>query len=284
VIEFYQQPRFQPFSLEHPEPLPERTGAMLVHGFTGTPADVRALAEALYGRGVDCHVPLHPGHAADIANMNAMTARIWRENMLARWAAHTARYGRTMLVGYSMGGAAAIQMAAQTAPDLLILIAPLSRINDRRAVFLPIVKHVVKEFNLLGNLDFDSVDVRRWFRAAFPDLDLDDPEVRRAMRDDTGIASPVIDELRKFAAAGHREAPKVTCPVVVIQGHQDIVVNPRHTRVLIDRFTRLAAYHEVPGDHLITLDTLPSWPTIRDLVLTGAEPVIGRPVPERGVR
>ncbi len=250
---------------------------MLIHGFTGTPADMRPLAEALFERGVDCQVPMHPGMAADIANMNSMTAGVWRENMLDRWAEHTCRYARTVLIGYSMGAAAAMQMAAQTAPNLLILIAPFVRINDRRAIFLPLVKHLIKEFRLMGSLDFDNADVRLWFKAALPDLDLDDPETRRVVRDDTGIASPVIDELRKFGAMGRRAAPRVSAPVVVVQGHRDIVVNPRHTRELLDHFPQLRAYHEVPGDHLITLDSTPSWSIVRPLVLGEVEAVIGLP-------
>jgi len=267
VIEYYQQPQFQPFSLEHPDNSSNRAGVMLVHGFTGTPADMRPLAEALHQHDVDCHVPMHPGMAADIANMKTMTAETWRGSILERWAEHTRRYQRSVLIGYSMGGAAALQMAFQTRPDLLILIAPFVRINDRRAIFLPLVKHMVKEFRLLGSLDFDDDGVRQWFRIALPGVDLDDPETRRTVRDESGIASPVIDELRKFGAMGRRDAPTVTAPVVVIQGHQDVVVNPRHTRDLVDSFQNLQAYHEIPGDHLITLDTVPSWPTVRSLVL-----------------
>lgn len=277
VIDYYRQPRFQPFSLEHPAGPTDRAGAMLVHGFTGTPADMRSLAQALFDEGVDCHVPMHPGMAGDLANLGAMTAGTWREHMLGQWAGHTERYRRTLLIGYSMGGAAAVQMAARTTPDLLILIAPFVRINDRRAVFLPVVKHVVREFRLLGRLDFDDADVRRWFQDALPGLDLDDPETRHVVQEETGVAAPVIDELRKFGAWGHREAANVTAPVVVIQGHQDIVAHPRYTRALVDRFARLRAYHEIPGDHLITLDSRPSWPTVRALVLEAARNTIGNP-------
>ncbi len=275
MIDYYQQPQFRPFSLELPDDSDDRPGVMLVHGFTGTPADMRPLAEALFEHGVNCHVPMHPGMAADIANMNSMTAKIWRRNILEQWTEHTGRYRRTVLIGYSMGGAAALQMAVQTQPELLILVAPFVRINDRRAIFLPLVKHMVKEFRLLGSLDFDDEGVRQWFKIALPGVDLDDPETRRTVRDESGIASPVIDELRKFGAMGRRVAPAVTSPVVVIQGHHDVVVNPRHTRELVDSFQNLQAYHETPGDHLITLDTLPSWPTVRSLVLAEAEGVIG---------
>lgn len=274
MIDYYQQPRFEPFALEHPGTREKRCGVMLVHGFTGSPADMRPLARLLFDRGADARVIAHPGMASDIANLSKMTASTWREASLERWAEHTLRYGGTILVGYSMGGAAAIQMAARTAPDLLLLIAPFARINDPRAMFLPVLKHRIKEFRLLSRVDFDDPETREWFEAAFPDLNLDDPEIRRVVREDTGIATPALDELRKFGAMGSLDASKVTGPVVIIQGHRDTVVNPRHTRRLADRFPNLQAYHEIAGEHLLTLDTVRSWPTVRSLVLNAVSPLL----------
>ena len=267
VIEYFQQERYRPFALEHPGDGPDRLGVMLVHGFTGTPADMRPLADELHARGADCHGLLHPGMAIDIANLSKMTSEVWRSSALKHWERHVARYRRTVLVGYSMGGAAAIQMAAHHAADLVILLAPFSRINDRRAVFLPVAKHLLREFRLLSQLDFDDPWVRDWFKVTLPDVDLDDPEMRRVIREESGIAAPVIDELRKFGAVGRRVASQVTAPVVVIQGHHDTVVNPRDTRDLINRFPRLQAYHEIPGDHLLPMAGSAAWPEVRSLVL-----------------
>jgi carboxylesterase len=267
VIEYFQNERYRPFALEHADVAPDRLGVMLVHGFTGTPADMRPLADELHTRGADCHGLLHPGMAIDIANLSKMTAEVWRSSALKHWERHVARYRRSVLIGYSMGGAAAIQMAAHHPPDLVVLLAPFSRINDRRAVFLPVARHLLKEFRLLSQLDFDDPWVRDWFKVTLPDVDLDDPEMRRVIREETGIAAPVIDELRKFGAVGRREASKVTAPVVVIQGHDDTVVNPRDTRALINRFPRLQAYHEIPGDHLLPMAGAAAWPETRSLVL-----------------
>lgn len=241
----------------------------------GNPAEMRPLAETLFAAGLDCQAPAHPGMAGDIARIDSMTADIWRRSALERWAEHTGRYDRTVLVGYSMGGAAALQMAAQRAPDLVILLAPFIRINDRRAFLLPLAKHVIKEFKVLGSLDVENPDVRAWFAAAMPGLDIDDAEVRQSLRDDTGVASSVIDELRKFGALGWQAAANVTAPTVVIQGGQDDVAVPRHTRALLDRLPNLRSYHEIPGDHLITVDSLESWPTVRSLVLSETGSVIG---------
>ncbi len=267
MLEYYQRPQFAPFALEHERHDPDRLGIMLVHGFTGSPADMRPLAETLFELGADCHAINVPGHGVDIANLQSMTASIWHDAVMAAWAEHSQRYRRSILIGYSMGGAAAIQMAASHAPELLILLAPFVRINDRRAVLLPVAGRLIKEVKLLADLDFENPVIRQWIKAALPDLEVDDPVIQRRLREETGIAGTVINELRKFGAAANRAAPRVTCPVVLLQGHQDFVVNPRDTRRLSDRFTNLQAYHEFPADHLLTLSTVPWWDRVRNLVI-----------------
>jgi carboxylesterase len=258
---------------------------MLVHGFTGSPLDMRPLAEELFALGADCHAIGLPGHGTDIANLQTMTEATWRDAVQQAWSAHAARYSRSLLVGYSMGGAAALQMAAQSTPNLLLLLAPFVRINDRRAPLLPIAGRLVKDVKLLANVDFDDPVIRQWLKAALPDLEVDDPEIRRRLREETGIPGVVINELRKFGNAGRRAAPSIRCPVVVIQGHQDFVVNPRDSRRLSDAFAELQAYHEIPGDHLLTLATVPWWPRVRSLVLeevNGLQPFAPSSMAPRG--
>ena len=125
----------------------------------------------------------------------------------------------------------------------------------------------MREVKLLASLDFDDPINRQWLKAALPDLEIDDPGIQRQLREETGIPGMVINELRKFGRAGRRVAPSVSCPVVIIQGHRDFVVSPRDSRRLSDAFTDLQAYHEIPGDHLLTLTTVPWWPRVRELVL-----------------
>jgi len=267
VHEYYQRPQFSPFSLVHEEPAELPVGVMLVHGFTGSPMDMRPLAELLHERGADCRAIGLPGHGPDIANLQSMTASIWHDAVSAAWQEHTCRYRRTILIGYSMGGSAAIQMAASQAPDMLVLLAPFVRINDRRATFLPVAKRLMKDIKMLDNLDFESPVIRQWMETTLPGLEFDDPEIQRQLREESAITARVINEVRKFGISARRSASKVTCSVVVLQGHQDVVVNPRDTRNLCDRFPNLQAYHEMPADHLMCLETVPWWPRVRSLVL-----------------
>lgn len=275
--EYYQRPQFAPFSLVHAEPVEQPVGVMLVHGFTGSPADMRPLAELLHERGADCHAIGLPGHGQDIANLQSMTARIWEDAVSTAWREHTSRYRRTILIGYSLGGAAAIRMAASKTPEMLVLLAPFVRINDRRAMLLPVAKGLMKDIKMLEGLDFESPVIRQWLETTLPDLEYEDPEIQRQLREESGVSARVINEIRKFGGSARNAAPEVTCPVVVLQGHQDVVVNPRDTRNLCDRFPSLQAYHEMPADHLLSLGTVPWWPRVRSLVLYEIDAVLPSP-------
>ncbi len=273
MIDYFRQPHFAPYALEHGDDR-ARVGVLLVHGFTGTPLDMRPIAELLYEHGANCHAFELPGMATDIERLPQMTALTWRKAVLKAWETHRRRYRHTIIVGYSMGGAAAVQMAARANPDLLVLLAPFWRINDRRAMFLPVLKRFKREVKLLNELDFTDPDQRKWFEAALPGVNVDDPDVQRLMQESSSVPAGVIDEVRKFGGITRGEAHKVTAPAVVLQGTRDWVVAPRYTRALIDQFRNLQGYHEFPGDHLITLDTVPSWPRVRELIDLDIAPAV----------
>src|SRR5689334_24796598 len=56
------------------------TGALLLHGFTGSPASLRPLGESLGAAGVTAVGPLLPGHGtSDWNDLGGATLESWRE-------------------------------------------------------------------------------------------------------------------------------------------------------------------------------------------------------------
>lgn len=83
-----------------------RTGVLLLHGFTGSPASIRPWAEFLAEAGYSISVPRLPGHGTDWREMNQTT--------------------QLFIAGFSMGGALSVRLTERHS-DLvtgLILLNP----------------------------------------------------------------------------------------------------------------------------------------------------------------
>ena len=259
---FYADPEHRPFEFQRG---PER--ALLIHGFLGSPRELRPLARELADVGISARAPLLPGFGPEIERLRATRGSDWLAAARDAWVATRDGATRTTLIGFSMGGAIALRLAAECglAPDRLILLAPHWRFADRRALLLPLARHVIREIKPFGRLDFDSPDLRRIFAEMAPDADLDDPAVRHQLRDSATIPTSALEELRRIGVNAARVAPRVAAPTTILQGLQDVTTLPAHSRWLAARMN--ADLRELPGDHLIVDPGKPSWLTVRDTVV-----------------
>jgi carboxylesterase len=258
---FYTDPGHEPFHFEVGS-----ARALLIHGFLGSPRDLRPLAQELADVGVTARGVLLPGFGPDIARLKKVQAEEWLNAARAAWEAIREGASRTTLIGFSMGGAVALRLATEAglAPDQLVLLAPHWKFADRRAVVLPVAKYLIREFKPFGPIDFDSPDMRRMLAELAPGADLDDPEVRHALRNSATIPTRALDELRRIGVSATR-APRVSAATTIVQGLQDTTTLPAYSRELAARMG--AELHEIPGDHLIVDPSRPSWSAVRDTVI-----------------
>ena len=259
---FYADPEHQPFLIPGGP-----SHALLIHGFLGSPRDVRPLAEELAAAGVTARGVLLPGFGDQIDRLRGVKAKEWLETAREAWRETRDGAERATLIGFSMGGAVALRVAAEVglAPDQLILLAPHWKFADRRAVVLPLAKHVIRDFKPFGRADFDDPDMRRMFLEWSPGADLDDPAVRHQLRNAATIPTSALDELRRIGVKAAAAAPRITAPTTILQGLQDSTTLPIHSRELARRMA--ANLSEFPGDHLIVDPNKPSWQTVRDKVV-----------------
>ena len=258
----YADPSHQPFAFGAGP-----AAALLIPGFMGTPKEMRPLGQALAEAGVSARGILLPGFGPDVGRLRSVRAEDWLQVAGAAWDEVRASGERTILVGFSMGGAVALQLAATQPPDRLILLAPHWRFANRRATALPVLKHVMKSFRPFAQADFRDPGVRQVFAEMAPGLDLDDPAVQGRLRRETAMPTATLDELRRVSAAGGGAARRVAAPTLILQGRRDRTVLPRHTGRLATRLRGSLTFHEVDAGHLLVEPDQPAWPTVRDLVV-----------------
>ncbi len=106
-------------------------GVLVIHGFTGTPASVRGVAEAFAAAGHDVELPRLPGHGTSIDDMLATDWAAWSGEVASALAGLSQRVERTVLVGQSMGATLALR-AALDEPSIaaLVCINPATCLRD----------------------------------------------------------------------------------------------------------------------------------------------------------
>ncbi len=117
----------EPFVLDGTAPGAGETAALLIHGFTGTPYEMRYLGERLAASGVTAIAPRLPGHGTTVADLARTTWRDWTCAVERELDASRARYARVALVGQSLGALLALELASRRRDVVAVcaLAAPL---------------------------------------------------------------------------------------------------------------------------------------------------------------
>ena len=249
VLSLYRHPRHQSFVLGHSRAGRSTKRALLLHGFPGTPAELRPVAEFLAAQGFEVRAPLLPGFGAGMAALGSTGWRDWVGAAQTIWDDLQRGAEQTVLLGFSMGGAVAVHVAARTPPDRLVLIAPFWRLPDRRAGLLPLLQFAVPQLKPCAQADFTAESVRAQVARIDPTLNLDDPDVQRALREQIVLPTSSLVALQRLGRRAYRAAPKVTAPTLVFQGRDDPTVRTADTRRLAARFGGPVTFAEVGGDH-----------------------------------
>src|SRR5581483_10301797 len=101
-----------PFSLG---PATAQAGALLVHGFTGSPFEMRLLGEHLAARGLAVEGPLLPGHRSTTAALAATGWRDWLAGVERAFEKLQSRAPRVAVCGLSLGGLLTLELARRRA-------------------------------------------------------------------------------------------------------------------------------------------------------------------------
>ena len=183
-------------------------GVLLLHGYTGTPSEMKPLAESLAAENYTVLAPRLFGHATHPDDM--LRARWWDWIASAEDGLNLLRgcSERQVVMGLSMGGVLALLLAARHPVDAVFsFAAPCEMPRDPRIKFLPWVYWMIPKQHK-GEPDWH------------------DPEIHRTHIDYPYFHTRSIMELQKLIAAMRSELGTVNAPAFFSQSHGDRTVPP----------------------------------------------------------
>ncbi len=266
MLPTYDDPQYQPFFWRG-----THGAVLLVHGFPGTPAELRPLGEAFHLSGWTAQGILLPGFGPDIHTILERRYADWADAVRVALAALRREHSPVLLLGYSMGGALAAAVGGEAA-DGVILLAPfwLPMPDWQRALLRVVQAFLPPTFTPLARADLSDPEMRETISALLPGLDLNDPRAQEEVRR-FSIPAPVLGQLNRASDAAYAGAARLQMPVLLVQGRQDQLVRPAGTRRLLARIPGPVRYLEVDAGHDLVSPDKPAWPAVVEALLRFAD-------------
>ncbi|HEX8004338.1 MAG TPA: alpha/beta fold hydrolase [Mycobacteriales bacterium] len=212
-------------------------GALMVHGFTGSPFSMRPWGEYLAQHGLTVAGPRLPGHGTRWQEMNLTRWQDWYGEVERAFDALRGRCDQVFVMGLSMGGTLTLRLGEERGDDVAGLVTVnASLLTERKdAKLLPYVSKVVPSLKAIGD-------------------DIKLPGVTERAYDRTPLRAAA--SLAQLWRVVREDLSKITQPLLVFRSAEDHVVEPASGALLMRSVSSTDVREIVLTDsyHVATLD------------------------------
>lgn len=211
-------------------------GVLLIHGFTGSPSEVRMLGDFLHDKGFTVFAPRLCGHGTTIREMSKTKWFHWYSGVEDGYHILKSLCKSVAVVGNSMGGLLALKLAAEYSLDKIVSLGTPIYLADKRVSMLPMYR-IFREYI---------------------------PKKRKVYKDIAAkysvgySATPLssVSSLLQLIQQVDRLLPIVKAPLLIIQARWEHTVEPRSAAHIYERVgssEKQLVWLEKSG-HMVTLD------------------------------
>jgi len=184
-------------------------GVLLLHGFSGTPLEMRPLGEALGMHGRSVLAPRLPGHGTQIEDFAKVPWEQWVEAGMEGFDRLRSTCDEVFVCGLSMGALIAAHVCAEKPASGLIAMAPA--LSVKQPLWLTgLVKFVWPRFPNTPDTRHEEGNAPVWCYDNLP--------------------TSAVHELHKLMRATRQVLPQVTSPLLVLHGRHDHTVKEAGVR------------------------------------------------------
>jgi carboxylesterase len=213
------------------------TGALLCHGFTGSPQSLRPWAEYLARAGLSVELPRLPGHGTTWQEMARTRWEDWFAEVDRAFDELQSRTDEVFVLGLSLGACLGLRLAELRGAAVrgLVLVNPSLTADSRLFVLAPVLKLLVPSLHGIAS------DVRR---EGASDAGYDRVPVK---------AAATLPGLWRIT---QQHLGELTQPVLVFHSTTDHVVGPASMKLLIDALppAQLEIRELANSYHVATID------------------------------
>jgi len=215
-----------------------KTGVLMLHGFTGSPASIKPWALALHERGLSVAVPRLAGHGTHWSDLNKVNWQDWYDTVEKEFLELKKSCDQVFVAGFSVGGALALRLSQIRGSELAGAILLNPSIYDER-----------KRFKLVGVLSTFLPSIRGGAG------DVAKPGAPKHGYERIPLRG--LNQVRKLWEVVERDLYLVDLPLMVAYSLNDHVVHPVCSETIIDNVYSAdirevvfeKSFHNVALDH-----------------------------------
>ncbi|MEC9488962.1 MAG: alpha/beta fold hydrolase [Halanaerobium sp.] len=227
----------------------DKAGCLLLHGFTGSPAEMRLLGNELREEGYTVHGVRLAGHGETVEKMAETGYQDWIKSVEEGYEKLRAETDKIFVMGLSMGGILSLYLAQHKPVEGVISLAAPVRIFSRLAHLSPVLKHIFKFFPPGQEVSDEFLEEKM---TGSSDRDLKREYILGYNR----VPVRCVHELLKLMRMTRRGLPDIKVPALVIQSRGDDVVRPVSADIIFRELgteDKKLVWLEESG-HIITAD------------------------------
>lgn len=228
-------PEAAPFGpgIDRPLPAAETPGDDLIlclHGFPSTPLCYRLVEGAAKGRGFELAAPLMPGCGTVPRDILEFTYQDWVAFGKDLWRRLRPRWKRVWLVGTSVGGSVALELAAAFAGDAALAPSGVATIGSP-VVLNALLRRGMMKSPLLYFAGALSPFVPT-MGAALPDPERQGEDGDERWRGYLGTYTAFSRSLQKGLRSLERRLGSIRAPALALHEVRDRMIDPRNARII----------------------------------------------------
>ncbi len=214
------------------------TGILLIHGFTGSPYEMKPLADRFAAKGYTVSVPLLCGHGTKPEDMLKCKWYDWFINVKEALFALRKTCKTVYVAGLSMGGSLVLHLSAHYQVEGVIALAPGLILLDKRVGLIKYVSPFMKLKKKKG-----------------PRADINTAEKNKTVNYDKVPLKPTLELMELFSHL-KMDLPEIYAPLFIAHSQNDHVVAFESSEIIYNKvssknkqFLRLTE-----SFHVLTLD------------------------------